>query len=296
MSGLDGYPGDPVGNLRLGQWRNALRALRDITWIRPSLVKIVGLIARRYLTGQNVSLLPPLPAGLRLHVGAGQHLLEGYENLDAYDNTQRPAFFQTPVTRFIRAEMLDLAYATDSVAEIRGHHVLEHISILDLDRTMRGWNRILKVGGLLWLEVPDFEESARVILSGRPEPEKEIYYRHIFGSQFGPGEFHRNGFTPRRLVALLDAYGFETRVAYVWRKRRAPRKPDMHYPTNPPLPDLTVKAIKVRPPDPALNQAEFTHIAYRRAHPDPDLEDDYRPQAYRMNAGMRLHYTWEAVE
>jgi hypothetical protein len=275
MRSLDEYLGDAVNSLRCGEWRAVLRVARRVTWIRPRTTELLAILIRGSLTGQTVTLIPPLPDGPRLHVGAGQQMLEGYENLDAYDNTQRPDFFQTPVKKFVRAETLDLVYEPESVAEIRGHHVLEHIGILDVDRAMRGWNRILKPGGLLWLEVPDFGESARAILSRRSEACKEIYYRDVFGSQFSQGEFHRNGFTAQRLMAILDAYGFETRVAYVLKKQRIPRKPDMYYPTNPPLPDLTVKAIKVRPPDPALSRAEFTHIAYRRTYPNPELEDGH---------------------
>ncbi|MDD1753947.1 MAG: class I SAM-dependent methyltransferase [Methanotrichaceae archaeon] len=224
---------------------------------------------RRKLSGQPSRLLPVIPDGIRLHVGAGQNLIDGYENLDAYDNEQRPEYFQTQVKKFVHAEILDTIYQPESVAEIRCHHVFEHISMLDVDRTLQGWNKILKPGGLIWIEVPDFEGCAKQIVSLRREEDKEIFYRHIFGSQMGPGEFHYNGFTAKRLIKLLEDYGFKIKLAYVIWTRRLPRKPDMCYPSDVPLPDLTVKAIKVGSPKPEVIIAEWTHIAYRRQYPNP---------------------------
>ena len=238
-------------------------------WHVPSLGRALywAVSASNWLTGEGA----PLP-GLRLHVGAGQNILPGYENQDAYDNEHRPSHFQTPVTKFVRAEVLDTVYAPESVAEIRCHHMFEHISILDVDRTLQGWNRIMNSGGLLWIEVPDFEGCGRKILSLRREEDKEIFYRHIFGSQMGPGEFHYNGFTVKRLIRLVEDYGFEVKLAYVEWKRRIPQKPDMFYPSDVPLPDLTVKAIKVGPPKPEVVNAEWTHIAYRKQYPNPDFQ------------------------
>lgn len=195
----------------------------------------------------------------------------GYENVDAYDNDARPDHFRTPVAKFMRAETLDRHYAPATVAEIRSHHVFEHVSILDVDRTLRGWNAILKIGGRLWIEVPDFEGSARRILELRDEAAKEIYYRHVFGSQMGPGEVHQNGLTPWRLVKMLEDYGFSVRQCYVNRRLRKAHKPDLHYPSNLPLPDLTAKAIKVGPPRPDLAASEWTHVAYRRLYPNSQL-------------------------
>jgi len=245
----------------------------SISWIVPSPMGVALAFLRCKLSGQSSRFLPPIPDGIRLHVGAGQNIIEGYENLDGYDNEQRPEHFQTHVKKFVRAEVLDTVYQPESVAEIRCHHMFEHISMLDVDRTLQGWNRILKPGGLVWIEVPDFEGCARKILKLRREGDKEIFYRHIFGSQMGPGEFHYNVLTARRLVKLLQNYGFEVKLAYVTWTRRVPSKPTMFYPSDVPLPDLTVKAIKVGSPKPEVINAKWTHIAYRKQYPNPELEN-----------------------
>lgn len=250
-----------------------LRGIKT-TIYRPALPALLRAALQSRARGKRleVLLLPPSVDGPRLHVGAGQRMLDGYENLDAYDNEHRPDYFQTQADGFIRAELLDTRYAPDSVAEIRCHHVFEHIGILDLDRTLRGWNRILKTGGLVWIETPDFAGCAKMILGGKREEEKEIYYRHLFGSQVGPGEFHFNGLTAPRLMRLLEGYGFSVKLAYTEWKRRTPRQPDMYYPGgDAPLPDLTVRAIKVGSPTPEVLAAEWTHIAYRRRFPNPEF-------------------------
>jgi len=46
--------------------------------IVPSYWSFSIYLIRRRLIGQDVSLLPPLPEGRRLHIGAGQNVLEGY--------------------------------------------------------------------------------------------------------------------------------------------------------------------------------------------------------------------------
>lgn len=202
--------------------------------------------------------------GARLHLGAGQTLLEGYENLDGYDNEERPEHFKTEVKNFVRAEKLDEHYGPETVAEIRCHHMFEHISILDVHRTLTGWNKVLKKGGLVWIEVPDFEECSKRILKSQNQEQTEILFRHIFGSQFSKGEYHNNGWTASRLIYYLSRYGFKVIVAYSIDVQRVPVPVIFDYPVNLPLPDLTVKAIKISEPDPELEDSKQTNIVYRR--------------------------------
>ncbi|HUT60390.1 MAG TPA: methyltransferase domain-containing protein [Phycisphaerae bacterium] len=258
-----------------------VRELMSLEWYVPS----AGQVIWRTLRGQDVLRPPEPPAGEgpRLHVGAGERTLDGYENLDGFAADQRAPCFGTRAEKFIRAEVLDTAYGPGSVREIRCHHVFEHISLLDVDRTLRCWNTILAPGGLVWIEVPDFERCARQILRLKSEDDKEVFYRALYGSQVSPGEFHHNGLTARRLIHLLENYGFAVKLAYVqWRLHdRVP--PHFNYQSNPPLPNLTVKAVKTGPPRPEVVSAEWTPVAYRRLYPNPDLlsADDQPPANVR---------------
>lgn len=216
--------------------------------------------------------LPPPIDGIKAHVGAGQNIREGYDNIDAYPNTHRADYVQTTVDKFARAETLNTLYQPNTLAEIRLHHVFEHISILDLDRTLRTWNKLLKMGGTVFLEVPDFDACIRRILALGDDARTEIFYRHIFGSQFTAGEYHRNGLTPRRLTRLLEQYGFEVTLAYTQWTFRSPNPLHMNYPFNEPLPDLTVAAKKIAEPS-ARSSEQWTHESYREHYPNLEISD-----------------------
>ncbi len=216
--------------------------------------------------------LPPPIEGIKAHVGAGQNIREGYDNIDAYPNIHRADYVQTTVDKFARAETLNTLYQPNTLAEIRLHHVFEHISILDLDRTLRTWNKLLKMGGTVFLEVPDFDACVRRILALGDDARAEIFYRHIFGSQFTAGEYHRNGLTPKRLTRLLEQYGFEVTLAYTQWTFRSPNPLHMNYPFNEPLPDLTVAAKKIGEPS-ARAVEQWTHESYRERYPNPEISD-----------------------
>ncbi len=216
--------------------------------------------------------LPPPIEGIKAHVGAGQNIREGYDNIDAYPNIHRADYVQTTVDKFARAETLNTLYQPNTLAEIRLHHVFEHISILDLDRTLRTWNKLLKMGGTVFLEVPDFDACVRRILALGDDARTEIFYRHIFGSQFTAGEYHRNGLTPRRLTRLLEQYGFEVTLAYTQWTFRSPNPLHMNYPFNEPLPDLTVAAKKIGEPRARANE-QWTHESYRERYPNLEISD-----------------------
>ena len=102
-----------------------------------------------------------------------------------------------------------LPYPPESADEIRTVQVLEHVPMKDTARVLRHWYETLRPGGLLHLDVPDFEETARQLLAQPDEPSRDWYYRLIYGSQKNDYAYHRNGFSPARVERLLRAAGFE---------------------------------------------------------------------------------------
>jgi hypothetical protein len=73
------------------------------------------------------------------------------------------------------------------------------------------------------------------------------------------------------VVAMLHDYGIEAKMPYARRARRIPREPDMSCPSDLPLSDVTVRAIKVGTPKSNILNAEWTHIACRRQYPNQAL-------------------------
>ena len=177
---------------------------------------------------------------IRLHVGCGTVYLEGYVNIDvevpgySYLAGARPDLLEknrTTVDRYYRQEesqatlehgprepqacVVDryaridaLPYPPDSVDEIRSVQVLEHVGMVEAPRVLRHWHSILKPGGFVHVDVPDFEETARQLLAQPDEPAKDWYYRLIYGSQKNAYAYHKNGFSPARLEWLLREAGF----------------------------------------------------------------------------------------
>jgi hypothetical protein len=177
---------------------------------------------------------------IRLHVGCGTVYLDGYVNLDvpvegySFLASERPDLVEgnrTTVDRYYKHEesratlergpgrpqhcvvdryapMDALPYPANSVDEIRSVQCLEHVSMREGPRILRHWYETLKPGGVLHVDVPDFEETARQLLAQPDEASKEWYYRLVYGSQKNAYAYHKNGFSPARLERMLREAGF----------------------------------------------------------------------------------------
>lgn len=223
-------------------------------------------------------------AGWKLHLGCGGKYFEGYINIDGFDDDHRPGGNSVAADLILNATDLERWFEPGSVEEIRTHHMFEHISVLDVHAVLLSWRRLLVEGGLLWIETPDFESCARRILELDDEEAKEVYYRHIFGSQFGSGEYHLNGLTVSRLSHLLGKYGFDITETEKDEAALEPVDPIFLYPTNPPLPNLTVKAVKKTPEGWAPPSGRLTTLIYREIYPVP---------AVSLPFGVRARNLWQ---
>jgi SAM-dependent methyltransferase len=183
---------------------------------------------------------------LKLHVGCGTVYLDGYVNLDvpvegySFLARERPDLMErnrTTVDRYYKqeetreslearaaqeasrrepqfcvvdayAEATRLPYKPGTVDEIRSVQCLEHLPMAEGPRVLRYWYEVLKPGGVLHVDVPDFEETARQLLAQPDEASKDWYYRLVYGSQKNEFAYHKNGFSPARLEHLLREAGF----------------------------------------------------------------------------------------
>jgi len=123
---------------------------------------------------------------MQINVGCGELRLDGYLNIDRYDD--RADLVADPMT---------LEY--EDVDEVRMDHVLEHVAIREtgpLLHHLAGW---LRSGGQMVVEVPDMEE-----MMAHPGPN---WLTDIYGVQIHEGEFHRSGWTAESLVDALYLTG-----------------------------------------------------------------------------------------
>lgn len=136
-----------------------------------------------------------------LDVGAGDRPFEdgrGWTHMD-----ERPG----PDIEIVgNVEWLDDYVKLQSCDEILARHILEHFSWRNTVSILKNWHDCLRPGGLLRIEVPNFEWQAMALASAERNDEEMVEY--VFGGQDYPGNFHKAGFTPRLLGHKLAAAGY----------------------------------------------------------------------------------------
>lgn len=135
----------------------------------------------------------------KINLGCGPYHLEGYLNIDINE----------PADAIM--DIRKLGFETDSIEEINCSHVLEHFPEHEVLGVLQEMYRVLKIKGVLKLEVPDLEYCVREWLN-TPEDDSrkwEFHLMRIFGNQFNDYEYHKTGFTETRIDRLLTAVGFK---------------------------------------------------------------------------------------
>jgi predicted SAM-dependent methyltransferase len=123
---------------------------------------------------------------LILDIGAGDSVvpLEGEQAIPVDLYVEQP--------NGIRATMWDIPLEDESVDEIYSRNALEHIGKFQVIPTLKEWWRILKVGGVLNLAVPDLVWACEHWLKYQ---DTSWNMDIIYGNQNHEGEYHKTGFT-----------------------------------------------------------------------------------------------------
>lgn len=144
---------------------------------------------------------------MKLHLGCGQKYMEGYLNID-FPPTNHTVQATSVADEF--HNIYELRYVKNSVSEIRLHHVFEHFERVTACAFLASWNSWLNVGGVLHIEVPDFETTFRKNFSTLNRKKYEgVGLRHIFGSQEATWAVHYEGYSKSRLTKIFKAFGFK---------------------------------------------------------------------------------------
>jgi len=144
---------------------------------------------------------------MKLHLGCGQRHLEGYINIDFPASEHS---IQEKSVADIQADITQLSFPASSIAEVRLHHVFEHFTRPVACGLITAWRSWLKTGGILHIEVPDFQRTALNVLNPfTSQHTKAVALRHMFGSHEAPWAVHYEGWTIDRLTNLFKNMGFE---------------------------------------------------------------------------------------
>ena len=138
----------------------------------------------------------------KLNLGSGADIREGYTNVDMND-------YGRPNT--LVGEITDLPNLPSSgFEEIIAQDILEHIKFRDTLRALHEWNRLLVVGGRLYIRSTYLNGLAR--LFEKPENlriEKQLMLlTNLFSRQLVPGDFHLTAFTEPLIRFYLWATKF----------------------------------------------------------------------------------------
>lgn len=163
--------------------------------------------------------------GLKLNLGCGTRYLNGYFNID----------IDSPYAD-MQANILDLEFEENSIAEVLVVHVIEHIECLKVPSLLKKMYTWLKVEGQLVLEFPDLIKCCRLILKMKNKPDEiENSFcgaMSLFGnSKKSIYQSHKWGWTASTMIPLLKKTGF--RKIYV-------ERPQYHIPKR----DIRIVAVK----------------------------------------------------
>lgn len=179
------------------------------------------------------------PAEIKLNIGCAGRPLPGYLNVDMdslddikarYPKQEIPEGIE-----IFNYDIFSLPFSDGSVDEVRADSLVEHLSFSEESRFFYEVRRVLKPGGIFRFDTPDFEDAVKLWLDAKDE--WKDFYRNdpdaikrshwfgqysygtdnrwgylmamIFGSQNGPGQYHKNCYTVPKIRAILEYLGFD---------------------------------------------------------------------------------------
>lgn len=133
---------------------------------------------------------------VRLHLGCGNKIWPGWQNVDLHEEAD------------VQADCRKLPFDADYADEIQSIHFIEHIPRLDLENTLIDWYRVMKPGAKLVLELPCLNKMAQLIVNG--ETNLRLTVLGIFGDPRDPkpGMMHQWAYTKEELTEIVRQCDF----------------------------------------------------------------------------------------
>ncbi|MEG5001828.1 FkbM family methyltransferase [Microcoleus sp. B4-D4] len=135
----------------------------------------------------------------RLNLGCGYDIRSGYLNID-FQQKHNPDLLAD--IRLL--DMLPSGYYEEIVAQ----DCLEHFPRTETELALKEWHRLLKIGGLLKLRVPDIASAVAILTSNTDINHQKGWNQMIFGTQAYTGDYHFTSFTEVLVRHYLEESGF----------------------------------------------------------------------------------------
>jgi predicted SAM-dependent methyltransferase len=135
---------------------------------------------------------------MKLNLGSNETRIEGYINIDLVEHPNVD----------VVADVRKLPYENESVDEITNSHLLEHFNFFEGFEVLKEWYRVLRKGGILEIELPDFEAICKFMINATEE-QRSHQYVLIWGCPWDGFMGHKFGYTPTQLKWTLEQVGFK---------------------------------------------------------------------------------------
>ena len=143
---------------------------------------------------------------IKLNLGSGEKFIPGFTHIDVKKFEHIDYVAEVDNLSMYEDESVDLIYAS---------HLLEHFERNRTKEVIKEWYRVLKVGGMLRIAVPDFEKIVEVY---QKYHDIDLIMGLLYGRQDYKYNFHYRAFDFNSLERLFKDSGFKAVKKYDWRK------------------------------------------------------------------------------